>query len=80
VQIKFKDLCLNQPLIARNSHENPMQYSQQGMSSSGKKKKAEPFLPTSQLQSYMCETAEHTGEHHAPYATPLPTPTTTPGK
>jgi hypothetical protein len=34
---KFKDRPLNQPLIAPNSHENPEQHSQQGMSNPGEK-------------------------------------------
>jgi hypothetical protein len=37
MQIKFKDRSLNQPLIASNSHENPMWQNQQGMSGPGKK-------------------------------------------
>jgi hypothetical protein len=40
-------------------------------------KKMEPFLPTSQPQSFLHETAEWTGKHHAPHVTLLPT---SPGK
>jgi hypothetical protein len=34
-------------------------------------KKAEPFLPTSQSQSCLCETAEWTDKHHTPCENPL---------
>jgi hypothetical protein len=37
------DWLLNQPLIPPNSHENPMQHSQQGVSGPGKKKPSGPF-------------------------------------